>query len=237
MTYTGSDATAGSEVHWYVGGTQASETKTVAAGDVSAGYIALAKKAEYGSVIVKNGSTVVYATEYSGATGTGAATDTSGTQSIKLASMQANDVLTITYLDISTKTLSEVAMCQNVKVSFKMDSISEDVHGQVNKVKKTGATDATATLEHLDYTSAFLETFFGDSVSDASGNMKYTTKYTGAQKGNLVGKRRTTAGVIDKKYFLNGAEPTNIGKDFPASGMYKDSLDLNIDDYEEWEAA
>jgi hypothetical protein len=236
MTYTGDDATSGSEVHWYVGGTQATETKTVSASDVSAGYIALAKKAEYGSVMVKKGTALVFATEYSGATGTGTATDTSGTLSFKLASMTADDVLTITYLDISTKTLTEVAMCQNVKVAFKTDSLSEDVHGQVLKVKKTGATDATATLEHLEYTSTFLENFFGDCVTDASGNKKYSTKYTGTQKGNLIGKRQTTAGVINKKFFLNGAEPTNIGKDFPASGMYKDSLDLNIDDYEEWES-
>lgn len=237
MTYTGTDATAGSEVHWYYGGTQKKESKTTVAGDASAGYIALAAKAEYGSVQMTMNGTPVFATEYSDASGNTKATEASGTLSIKYTGIAAGQSLEIDYLDIATLTLSEVAMAQGVKVSFKIDEITEDVHGQVMKLKKTGATDGTATLDHLDYTAMFLETFFGDAVQDASGNTKYSTKFVGTHKGNLIGKKYNTALAVVKKYFLFGAQPTGVDKDFPSSGMYKDSLSLAIDDYMEWEAA
>jgi hypothetical protein len=75
-------------------------------------------------------------------------------------------------------------------------------------------------------------------VTDASGNKIYTTKYTGSKKvGAVVGKKQTTSGVITRKYFLYGVQCTKLDKDFPASGMYTDSLTLTIDEYSEWEAA
>jgi len=236
MTYTGSDATAGSEVHWYYGGTQTTDTQTTDATDNSNQYIALSKKAEFGSVQMTKDGTPIFATEYSDASGNTLATDSSGTLSIKYTGLAASQALVIDFLDISSVTLSEVAMCQDVKVSFKLDEITESVHGQVMKLKKTGATDGTASLEHLDYTAAFLETFFGDTVADASGNMKYSTKYIGAHKGNLIGKRLDASLAVTKKYFIYGAQPTTVDKDFPNSGMYKDSLSLGIDDYMEWES-
>jgi len=235
--YTGDDATAGSEVHWYFGGTQASESKTVSSGDASAGYIALAAKAEQGSVIITVNGAVTGCVGYSDASGNTIATDTSGVLSIKYTDITNGQVLAISYLDISTSTLSEVAMCQDVSTSWDISEISEDVHGQVNQVKKTGTTNQTADLKSLDYTSDFLAGFFGDTTTDASGNKLYTTRYTGSKKvGAIVGKRQTTAGVINKKYFMYGAQCTKLGKDFPANGMYADSLTITVDEYSEWEA-
>jgi len=237
-TYTGDDATAGSEVHWYFGGTQASESITVSSTDVSNGYIALEAKAEQGSIVLKVGSLVTGCVGYSDAAGATLATDTSGVLSIKYTGMAESDALSISYLDISTTTLSEVAMCQDVSTSWDINELSEDVHGQVNQVKKTGTTNQTADLKSLDYTADFLAAFFGDTATDASGNKIYTTKYTGSKKvGAVVGKRQTTAGVVTKKYFLYGVQCTKLGKDFPANGMYKDSLSITVDEYSEWEAA
>ena len=238
MTYTGDDATAGSEVHWYFGGVQASESVTIDATDVSNGYIALNAKAEHGSIVLKVDSAVTGCVGYSDASGTTLATNTSGVLSIKYTGITLGQVLSISYLDISTTTLTEVAMCQDVSTSWDINEISEDVHGQVNQVKKTGTANQTADLKNLDYTADFLAAFFGDAVADASGNKIYTTRYTGTKKvGAVVGKRQTTAGVINKKYFLYGVQCTKLGKDFPANGMYKDSLTLTVDEYSEWEAA
>jgi len=238
MTYTGDDATAGSEVHWYFGGVQASESVTIDATDVSNGYIALNAKAEHGSIVLKVDSAVTGCVGYSDASGNTLATNTSGVLSIKYTGITLGQVLSISYLDISTTTLTEVAMCQDVSTSWDINEISEDVHGQVNQVKKTGTANQTADLKNLDYTADFLAAFFGDAVADASGNKIYTTRYTGTKKvGAVVGKRQTTAGVINKKYFLYGVQCTKLGKDFPANGMYKDSLTLTVDEYSEWEAA
>lgn len=238
MTYTGDDATAGSEVHWYFGGTQASEAVTTDGTDESNGYIALAAKAEHGSIVITVDGTVTGCVGYSDASGNTLATNTSGVLSIKYTGLVSGQVLAISYLDISTTTLSEVAMCQDVSTSWDINEITEDVHGQVNQVKKTGTTNQTAELSAIDYTSAFLAAFFGDAVTDASGNTVYTTKYTGSKKvGAIVGKRQTTSGVINKKYFLYGVQCTSLGKDFPANGMYKDSVSLTVDEYSEWESA
>lgn len=237
-TYTGDDATAGSEVHWYFGGVQASESITVDSTDVSSGYIALNAKAEHGSIVLKVDSVVTGCVGYSDAAGTTLSTDTSGVLSIKYTGLTLGQVLSISYLDISTTTLSEVAMCQDVSTSWDIDELTEDVHGQVNQVKKTGTISQTADLKSLDYTTGFFASFFGDIATDASGNKIYTTKYTGSKKvGAVVGKRQTHAGVVTKKYFLYGVQCTKLDKDFPASGMYTDSLTLTIDEYSEWEAA
>lgn len=237
-TYTGDDATAGSEVHWYKGGTQASESITVDSTDVSNGYIALNAKAEQGSIVLKVGTVVTMATQYSDAAGVTEATDTSGVLSISYSGMAESDVLDISYLDISTAELSEIAMCQDVSTSWDVKELTEDVHGQVNQVSKTGTTNQTADLKSLDYTADFVAAFFGDTATDASGNKVYTTKYTGSKKvGAVVGKRQTTAGIVNKKYFMYGVQCTKLGKDFPANGMYKDSLTFTVDEYSEWEAA
>lgn len=91
MTVSGSDIPAGPEVKWYAGATLASESLTLAAGDITAGYKALGKKAEYGSVIVSKGGVKVDFTEVA-ADGTTAATEANGTHAIKFSGLTASDV-------------------------------------------------------------------------------------------------------------------------------------------------
>jgi hypothetical protein len=121
-------------------------------------------------------------------------------------------------------------------MSSKIAELSEDVHGQVNKVKKTGSTDLTATMEAIHYNASFVSALCGDYVADASGNMNFTTRFTGSKTiGAMVGKKRDTDGSISGYFFVYGCQLTGYDLDFPAAGMYKDSLKLTCADYSKFE--
>lgn len=236
--YTGDDTTHGKSVVWYMGGVVASETITITEADVTATYKALEAKAEWGSIFLKVGSTITAPVQYAGATGGELATDSSGVLSISYAGMAADDVVTISYLDISTTALSEVAMSQDVKTSWKAEETSETVHGQANKIKMTGAVEQTADIAKIMYTQDFIAAFMGDQVSDAAGNKFWTTKYNAFKKvGALVGIKTDTSGAVEYKWFLYGVEPSSADEEFANSGFYKQSLSLNVDDHSEFQVA
>lgn len=232
----GTDIPAGQEVKWYAGSTVATETKTLAAGDITAGYIALAKKAEYGSVIVtKLGVLVTGITEMQTG-GTLAATETSGTNVIKFTSsgLIATDVIAIQYIDIETSALVQIAACLDVKTSFSADVKTEAIHGQANKLIRVGAVEQEAELEEFQYSQDFVALLIGDQLTGnpATGMNKLTTKAHGMKKiGCLVGKRYSTAGVVLYKWFLIGCQTKEVGKEFPTEEMYKDSMKFSIDEY------
>jgi hypothetical protein len=76
----------------------------------------------------------------------------------------------------------------------------------------------------------------GDYVTDASGNKNFTTRYTGSKTvGAMVGKKKNTSGAIIGYFFVYGCQLTGYDLDFPASGMYKDSLSLTCADYSKFE--
>lgn len=237
VDYTGDDTTQGEEVKWYRGGAQKTETITVTETDVTNTYIALAAKAEFASVQLKVGDIFTACEEYSDTAGAVAATDDTGTQSIKYTGIEADQVLTIYYLDISEIPLTHVAMSRGVKPSWSSDTKKVAVDGQKNKIKASGAMEETANLEAVYYNQSLVTAFCGTQVTDANGDSKWSTKYEGFKKvGALVGKR-TRLGVIDRKWFLYGVQPESMDKDFPTEDFYKESFKLLVDDHLEWQKA
>lgn len=233
MTVVGTDIPQGQEVKWFIGGVQKTETKTVTAGDVTAGYLALAKKAEYGSVIITVNGVVTACLEKTAA-GAAAASETTGTNTISYTNMTAADEVVMYYLDIETTPLTQVAACKDVKTSISADEKSTAIHGQANKIKVIGAIEQEAELEELHYNQSFIAACIGDQVtgSPATGMSKLTTKYSGMKKiGAMVGKRYNTSGAITYKWILYGAQVKGIDKDFPTDDMYKDSIKVSVDDY------
>lgn len=234
--YSGTDTTQGKEVKWYWGGAQATETVTVDGTDVSNGYIALAAKAEYGSVQLSVDGTFTGCVEYSDTAGATLATDSAGTQSIKYTGIAESQVLTIYYLDISATTLSQVAMCKDVKTSWKADTKKEPVQGQSNKIQVSGVMEQTATLNSLYYNQTLLNAFCGDQVTDASGNKRWSSKHNAfSEVGALVGKKEDSSGNVVKKWFLYGVTAEGMDMEFNTDDFYKKSFTLLVDDFMEYE--
>lgn len=229
----GSEVPQGQEVKWYAGGLQAAEEITVAAQDVTNGYIDLTKNAEFGSVMITVGGIVKGCSEFQ-ATSTDPATEASGTKALTYTGIAENDVVAAYYLDIETTPLTQVATCQDVKTGISADEKSAAVHGQANKLKTVGAIEQEAELEELHYNQTFVAMNIGDQVTDspAAGNSKLSTKYNGFKKiGGLVGKRSDSTGAIIYKWFLFGAQATGLDKEFPTEDFYNDSVKFAVDDY------
>lgn len=237
VEYSGTDTTHGKDVRWYQGGSQKTETKTVTGTDVTNTYIALAAKAEYGSVQLKVDGVFTACDQFSDAAGATAATDTSGVQSIEYTGIAENQEIEIYYLDITTD-IVQVGICKDVKTSWSADSTKEVVHGQSNKITISGVMEQTAELEALHYNQTLVNAFCGDQVTDTAGNKQFSTKHSAFSKvGALVGVKTDTSGNVLYKYFLYGCEPDSMDKEFPADGLYSESFKLNVDDYLEFEVA
>lgn len=234
MSVVGSDIPTGTQVKWYAGGVVKTESITVLEADVTAGFVALSKKAEYGSVIATVGGVLKAVSEFIDGDDT-AATETTGTGGIFYTGMAKDDVIEVQYLDIETTPLMQIATCRDVKSGLSADVKTAAVHGQINKLTTVGAIEQTADLEAFTYDQDFLAMVLGDAISGspAAGMKKITTKYQGVKKiGCLVGKRYSPgySGVIFK-WFLFGAQATGVDKDFPTEDMYKDSMKFQIDEY------
>jgi hypothetical protein len=228
-TYSGSDVTMGKQVSWYVGGLQASETKTT----TSETFIALAKKADWGSVILQVDGVITGCVEYSDASGNTLATDATGTMSIKYTGIASGQSLVIKYLDIATTVLTQVAMCQDVKSGIKADTKSDAVMGQATKITTTGITEQDISFDAFYYNAALIGAVLGDLVTDASGNIKFTTEYTAFKKiGAMVGKKYDTDKVtVLEKWFLNGLQIDSFDLEFSTDDKFKDSVSGSVDYY------
>jgi len=223
----GSDIPSGDEVTWYYGGVQITAEACVE----EAGVITLAKTAEYGSVFVvdANGVPTAQMLELNAA-GDGEASEDLGTFKV-----QTSDAGTATvyayYVNIEDSALVELFACQDVKSSMSMDTKVAEVHGQITKLKKTGATDRTVTLTELDYGDDFPAAIFGDYVADspASGDTKWNDNHTGVRKiACLVGKQYQ-AGVLAKKYFLIGCQVSKLDSNFPTADYYARDIEFLVD--------
>jgi hypothetical protein len=232
-TYSGENTTQGKQVSWYIGGTTASESKIVASGDVTAGYIALAKKAEWGSVILQVNGVFTGCTEHSDASGNVIADDSTGTMSIKIAGLSVGKVLTINYLDISTSTLKQVAMCGDVKSGIKADSKQEAVMGQSTKISTVGVIEQDISFDAFYYNEQLISSVLGDVVTDASGNKKFTTEFSAFKKiGAMIGKKYSSdKSTVLEKWFLGGVQIDKFDLEFSADGKFQDSVSGSVDFY------
>lgn len=230
----GSDIPSGDEVTWYYGGTQITAEACVE----TAGVITLAKTAEYGSVFVVDslGDPTTQMLELNEA-GDGEASEALGTFKVQTSAAGEATVYAY-YVDIETSSLVELFACQDVKSSMSMDTKVAEVHGQITKLKKTGATDRTVTLTELDYSDAFIGAIFGDYVSDspASGDKKWNDNHQGVTKiACLVGKQYV-AGVLARKYILIGCQVSKLDSNFPTADYYAKDMEFLVDYFQsvEW---
>ena len=225
-TIVGSDIPTGDEVKWYMGGAEATmmqEVLTIAAGD-----IALTKKAEFGSVFVvdADGSPTVTMLELDGASAS--ATQASGTENVTVGG--TGDV-TAYYVDIATTPLVQVMACKDVSSNLSIDTKETEVHGQTQKLQKTGAATRTASLEEVDYNDTLVGAIFGDLISDSpvTGDKKWTDNFTASKKISALIGMQYQSGVLIKKWYLMGCQVTKIDSSFPTADFYTKSMDFLVD--------
>lgn len=229
-TIVGSDIPTGDEVKWYMGGAEATKIEAEELVSDAEKNITLSKKAEYGSVFVvdadDNSTTVMLEMQ---ADGTTPATDASDTNKVTC------DAVTTTYyayyLDVETTALEQVMACKDVKTSLSIDSKETTVHGQSQKLQKTGAASRTVTLEEVDYNTTLVRAIFGDAhtASPAAGKEKWIDNFTGVKKISAIVGIQTVSGVVTKKWFLMGCQVTKIDHNFPTEDYYAKSMEFVVD--------
>jgi len=230
MTIVGSDIPSGDEVKWHMGGAEATLILAEALVADASDQITLSKKAEFGSVFVVDVSDdpTVVMLEFQ-ADGTTPATESSGTEIVTVDT--SGTTYYAYYLDIETTDLVQVMACKDVSSSLDIDTKETEVHGQTQKLQKTGAASRTASLEEVDYNDDLIAALFGDqhTASPAASKKKWTDNFTGAKKiGALVGTQ-TVSGVVTKKWFLMGCQVTKIEHSFPTADYYAKSMDFLVD--------
>jgi hypothetical protein len=198
----------------------------------SSGVITLTKTAEFGSVFVVDASNDPTDTMLE-LTTTGpdvAASESTGTSFVNTSAAGAATV-TAYYLDKETTALVQVMACKDVSTSMDIDTIETEVHGQVQKLQKTGAATRTASLEEVDYNDILIGAVFGDYVSDSplTGAKKWTDNFTSVKKISALVGKQTIGGVLTKKWFLMGCQVSGIEHSFPTADFYTDSLEFLVD--------
>jgi len=225
------DIPTGKEVRWYHGGVLTQESHTITAGEVTAKKFPLTKKAEYGSVWLEKNGVPLVGTEYAGTEGANPATDTTGTTHVGYTGITADDVVTVTYIDIETTALAHIATSQGVKTSTSATTISSAIDGAAKKLTKTLSLEKTADITELIYNSAFVAAILGDAVtgSPAAGKSKWSDITTGFKKiGALVGKRYVGSTLVEK-YILMGCEATKYDGNFPTETHYNRAFSFKVD--------
>ncbi|MBC2746261.1 MAG: hypothetical protein HF975_04495 [ANME-2 cluster archaeon] len=229
MTIVGSDIPSGDEVKWYMGGAEA----TLIQEDLVevAGIITLSKNAEYGSVFTvdSNGDPTDQMLEFL-TDGTSPATEAAGTKKVR-TSAAGTDTMTAYYLDNETTSLVQVMACKDVSSSMDIDTKETEVHGQTQKLQKTGAATRTASLEEVDYNDDFVAALFGDQVSasPAADQSKWTDNFTGAKKISALIGKQIQGGTLKKKWFLMGCQVSSIEHSFPTADYYAKSMEFLVD--------
>ena len=230
VTIVGSDIPSGDEVKWYMGGAEA----TLIQEDLTevAGVITLGHKAEFGSVVVVD-SDGAMATTMLELTTTGpdvTATETTGTEFVK-TSAAGTDTLTAYYIDIATTALVQVMACKDVSSNLAIDTKETEVHGQTQKLQKTGAATRTASLEEVDYNDTLIGALFGDLIADSpvAADVKWTDNFTAAKKISALVGKQYQSGVLIKKWYLMGCQVSKIDSSFPTADYYSKSMDFLVD--------
>ena len=236
----GSDIPVGQLVKWFSGGQIRTQTVTLSAGDVSAGYLALTYKADYGSVVLTVNGVSKACTEKT-ALGAAPASEVLGTNSIAYASMTAADVAVFYYVDITTGPLAQIGAALDLKTSISADTKVAGIHGQGSKLKVVLANNQDAQLEQFEYNQAFLTLVLGDTLTrtPATGMSKLSTKVTGLKKLPVMVGIQFDASFTTVLYiwYLYGAQLTAIDISYPAEDMYKDSMKFLVDNYLEVDLA
>ena len=229
VTIVGSDIPTGDEVKWYIGGAEA----TLIQEDLveSSGVITLSKTAEFGSVVVvdANGDMTSQMLELDTA-GTGAATEALGTFKVQ-TSAAGTATVTAYYIDIETTALVQVMSCKDVSTNLAIDTKETEVHGQTQKLQKTGAAVRTASLEEVTYDDVLIGVVFGDYIADSpvAGDFKWTDNHTATKKISALVGKQYQSGVLIKKWYLMGCQVSKIDHTFPTADYYTDSLDFLVD--------
>jgi len=229
-TIVGSDIPSGDEVKWYMGGAEA----TLVQEDLTevAGVITLGFKAEFGSVIVVDSSGDPTASMLE-LTTTGpdvAASQATGTEYVK-TSAAGTATVTAYYVDIATTALVQIMACKDVSSNLAIDTKETEVHGQTQKLQKTGAATRTASLEEVDYDDNLVGAIFGDLIADSPvvGDTKWTDNLTATKKISALVGMQYQSGVLIKKWFLMGCQVSKIDSTFPTADFYSKSMDFLVD--------
>ena len=233
MTIVGSDIPTGDEVLWYMGGAEATQMKEDLVVDAS-GYITLSKNAEFGSVFVVDSSDDPPTTMLElqdGAAAFAAATETTGTAVVDVHTDASGNTLSAYYIDIETTALVQVMACKDVSTNLAIDTKETEVHGQTQKLQKTGAATRTASLEEVDYNDTLIGAIFGDLVADSpvAADIKWTDNFTATKKISALVGKQYQSGVLIKKWYLIGCQVSKIDSSFPTADFYTKSMDFLVD--------
>ncbi len=229
VTIVGTNIPSGDEVKWYMGGVEATLIKEDLV-EVS-GKITLSKAAEFGSVVTVTAAGVMTDDMLElNAAGDAAGDETLGTKKVQ-TSAAGTDTMTAYYLDKETTALVQVMACKDVSTNLAIDTKETEVHGQTQKLQKTGAATRTASLEEVDYNDVLIGALFGDYISDSpvAADKKWTDNFNGSKKiSGLIGKQYQS-GVLIKKWFLMGCQVSKIDHSFPTADYYAKSMDFLVD--------
>jgi len=228
-TIVGSEIPSGDEIKWYYGGAEALQMKEDL--EETAGVITLSKTAEFGSVVTVTAAGVVTDQMLElNAAGDGAGDETLGTKKVQ-TSAAGTDTVTAYYLDKETTALVQIMACRDVSSPMSIDTKETEVHGQTQKLQKTGAAVRTASLEEVDYNDAFIGAIFGDIIADSpvAADIKWTDNFTATKKISALIGKQIISGVLTKKWFLFGCQVTKIDSSFPAADFYAKSMDFLVD--------
>ena len=227
----GTDIPQGPEVKWYQGGVAVVVNHTVTAPEASAGGFALDENAEFGSIVGTVNGNVKSFLEYTTSTSV-PASEAAGCGFVGYAAIAESDVVVLYYVGNETVTLTQIASCKDVKCDSVASTKTAAVHGQATKLNTVGALSNTADLEEFYYSQEFVTAIMGDQISNspASGKEKWTNKTHGVRKiGALVGKRVNTLNQVIYKWFLIGAQATDVSGSFMTEDMYTRSMKFMID--------
>lgn len=236
MTIVGSDIPTGDEVKWYSGGASATLISAEELVADASGNITLSKIAEFGSVFVVDASDDptedIIELDSDAST---PATEATGSKVVGLNVATPADASGNTYyayyLDTETTSLVQIMACKDVSSSMDIDTKETEVHGQTQKLQKTGAASRTVSLEEVDYNDTFIIAMFGDTHanSPATGKVKWIDNFTGVRKiSGLVGKQ-TVDGTLTKMWYLMGCQASSIEHSFPTADYYAKSMEFLVD--------
>ena len=226
----GSNIPTGNEIRWYCGGPEANIiTEDLTEVD---GLITLSKKAEYGCITARTADDemTVAMTELTTISPDVAATDATGTSYVR-TSPTGSETITAHYVDIETTALTQIIAAKDVSSPLSIDTMDTPIHGQTQKLQKTGAAARTFSIEQVDYDMNFMGAVFGDLIEDspATGMFKFTDKYSSMKKLSLVVGKRLVDGVLTKKWFYIGLQITKIDTTLPCADWYARSMDFTVD--------
>jgi len=224
----GADVPVGIEVRWYHGGIARQEQRTVSADEATAGFLALAYPAEYGSIVGTVNGTVRLLKQYL-ADGATRATDASGTAAVQYAGLAAGDVLRLDYIDSTAAALTHIATGSGVSTTATVDTAETAVDNRATKIRRTGAAARVASLEEIWYNDLLLAAFFGDLVTTEDDGTLWTDEYRTTKIVPVMVGKWVVNGTLRKKYFLLGCQVASIAQTLATETYYRNRFELLVE--------